>query len=247
MIQRNDTPLALVGAAQSPPMSDHLVRVGHLKAIQRANGWDDSELGRQCGRTPQQVYSWFSGTRKIGETLARALEQKLGLARYALDERPATPGPHGVNSDRSAGKGLSPPVTTRSKEVPVIAWTDIQTMLNVENATLKQKAPHLETFAVCSSRAKFLQMPDDSMAAEIAPGDHLLFDPVEAPHAGDIVLVSVPSGEVFVRVFRPRTAHVFEAAPNNEAYQAITSADDQAVVMGVLVEHRRYRRTARPA
>lgn len=222
-------------------MSDHLVRVGNLKAMQAANGWDDSELGRRCGRSPQQVYAWFSGARKIGERLARSLEERLGLTRYALDDRPNTPDFEGVSFDRVKSIGMS--ATTRSKEVPVLAWTDIQTMLDVENSTLKQKAPQLETYAVSSSRAKFLQMPDDSMAGDIFPGDHLLFDPTEAPHAGDIVLIELPSGEHFVRIFRPRTAYVFEATPINPAYQPLTSSDDGAVVLGVMVEHRRYRRT----
>lgn len=123
-----------------------------------------------------------------------------------------------------------------------MGWADIERMLDVDNTALKQKAPHLETFSVTSSRAKFLQMPDDSMAGEISPGDHLLFDPAEAPRAGDIVLVRTGAGEHFVRRFRPRTAYVFEAAPHNAAYQPLVSTDDAIVVVGVMVEHRRYRR-----
>ena len=241
MVQNTVKPLDPMSPAQSGDMSDHLVRVGHLRAIQRAEGWDDSTLARHCGRSPQQVYAWMQGKRHIGERLARSLEERLNLPRYTLDDRANMAGLQEGLGSYIAPK-LPAGVTTRLKEVPVLAWTDIQTMLNVDPSTLKQKAALLETFAPASSRAKFLRMPDDSMAGEIAQGDHLLFDPSEVPRAGDTVLVRVTSGEYFVRVFRPRTAYVFEAAPVNPGYQSLTSQDDGALVVAVMIEHRRYRR-----
>ena len=244
MVQRITKPDDVMLPAQSGGMSDHLVRVGHLKAIQRAEGWNDSELARRCGKTPQQVYSWFRGTRQIGEKLARDLEEALNLPRYTLDDRSPPPGSNGEKPQPNELKGRTAGVTKSVKEVPVLAWAGIDMMLNVENETLKQKATVLETFAPVSSRAKFLQMPDDSMAGEIAPGDHLLFDPTEVPRAGDTVLVRITSGEHFVRLFRPRTAHAFEASPANGAYQALSSVVDGALVVAVMVEHRRYRRAS---
>ena len=238
MIQPLTTPNDLQEAAQSGRMSDHLVRVGNLKAHQKKVKWTDSELARQLGRSPQQIRSWYSGDRNIGERLARGIEERLGIARYALDDRnqPATTGVVTAGTGRTAG------VTKSVMEVPVLVWADVYKMLNLENTALRQKAPHLETFAVCSPRSKFLEMPDDSMAPDISPGDHLLIDPTEAPRAGDVVLVRLPSGEHFVRVFRPRTAYIFEAVPVSRDYQALNSRDDEATVVGVMVEHRRYRR-----
>lgn len=116
-------------------------------------------------------------------------------------------------------------------------------MLERENSAFRNRAPHLETFATSSDRAKFIQMNDDSMEPEFVMGDHILFDPTEAPRAGDVVLVRIPSGEYFVRTFRPRTALTFEAVPSNRHYDALSSAEDGAEVQAVMVEHRRYRRT----
>jgi SOS-response transcriptional repressor LexA len=126
--------------------------------------------------------------------------------------------------------------------LPIIKWADIATMLDADNAGLKSKAVHLESFAPSSANAKFLQVPDDSMAPEFAPGDHVLVDPAEAPHASDVVLVRLPSNEHFLRYFRPRTAYVFDAVPGNQNYLALKSTDDGVIVVGVMVEHRRYRR-----
>lgn len=225
-------------AAQSGAMSDHLVRVGHLKQLQKANGWDDSELGRRCGRRPQQVHAWFSGARPIGEKLARSLEEQLGLSRYALDDRaPSSPV---ERTTHQTGDRNDPYRVQQS--LPVVTWADLATTMNADNTTLKQKAVHLETYAPSSGQAKFLQVPDDSMEPELSRGDHVLMDPAEAPHAGDIVLVRLPNNEHFLRYFRPRTAYVFEAVPGNANYLPLHSKDDQAVVVAVMVEHRRYRR-----
>jgi SOS-response transcriptional repressor LexA len=243
MMNPKTTPKDVIAAAQSPPMSDHLVRLSNLESFRVANGLTQADLGRRLGKPPSQVSAWYKRTRNIGEKLARQIEDKLKMGPYSLDERPSIPRPGVIGGNPPSLSAASlPPVTMRSKEVPVLLWPDIPKMLNTENAALKQKAVHLDTFAVCSTRAKFLCMPDDSMAPEITAGDHVLLDPTEAPRAGDIVLVGLPGGEHFIRLFRPRTALVFEATPLNPAYQPVNSQDDAAVVVAVMVEHRRYRR-----
>jgi SOS-response transcriptional repressor LexA len=115
-------------------------------------------------------------------------------------------------------------------------------MLMESNTALSAVTPTLDTFAVHSTAAKFLVMPDDSMEPVYSEGDHILFDPAEAPHAGDTVLVRLPSGEHLIRVFKPKTAHQWEAAPINANYQPISSTEAEAAVVAVMVEHRRYRR-----
>jgi SOS-response transcriptional repressor LexA len=239
-------PKDLLLPAQSGGMSEHWVRVANLKRHQAVKEWNDAELGRQCGRQAQQVYAWFSGKRNISEKLARSLEEQLKLPRGALDEgsepvKPYTPRSGGFEGmAHTVGNDLN--ATKHVREMPTIRWADLSAMLETENAGLRRKAPHLETFSSASSKAKFVEMPDDSMSPEIAPGDHILFDPTELPRAGDIVLVRLPSGEYFVRSFRPRTAFVFQAEAINSNYQALSSADDGAQIAAVMIEHRRYRR-----
>lgn len=244
MIEHNATPKDVVLSAQSEPMSEHLVRLENLKALMRANQWNQSELARHVAKLPSQVSSWFQAGpngRKIGEAIARELEQRLGLDRYALDSRPnvlnleePTPQLRGVSA-------VSRTLTTRLDEFPVLRWVDVPTMMKTLNATLRKKAPHLESFALTSDRAKFVEMPDDSMAPVFAAGDHVLLDPAETPRAGDIVLVRIASGELFVRTFRPRTSASFDAVALNPNYQTLSSVADGADAVAVMVEHRRYR------
>lgn len=222
-------------------MSEHLIRVDNLKALQALHGWNDSELGRQCGRTPQQVHAWFKGKRQISEKLARSLEDKLALSRYALDERSTTlkareqpPAWGSVRAGDSSVKNMP-------RELPVYKWADAGHMFDAESpAGLPLRT--LATLAPTSTRARFVEMPDESMAPVFSTGDHVLFDPSTAPSAGDVVLVKSAGGELFVRVYRPRTARQFDAVTLNENYQALSSSADGLSVVAVMIEHRRYRR-----
>ena len=119
MIHDMATPSGQTVPDQSGRMSDHLVRLHNLKLLQRANGWDDSELARRCERSPQQVHAWKQGTRHIGERLARKLEEALGLNRYALDDRAGThvaePPPKWGVPAVSGGSAKS-----HAKEMPIV-------------------------------------------------------------------------------------------------------------------------------
>lgn len=244
MVYDKATPKDLLPKAQSGSMSEHLVRLGRLKQLQRERGMTDAELARQCKRSPQQLNSWWNNKRMIGERLARALEEVLQLPRYWLDERPESMNQLVVRE--GSYKYSATPVKVhaaphRAEALPVVPWDSLLTMLTEPNATLPAAHERLETFAQASRAAKFVQMPDDSMLPVFQPGDHILFDPVEAPRAGDTVLVRIPSGEHFVRTFRPRTAQAWDAAPLNTNYEPLSAQTDGVKVVAVMVEHRRYR------
>jgi len=244
MVYNKTTSNGVSALAQSSHMSEHLVRVGRLKELQKLRSWDDAELARQCGRQPQQLNAWWTNKRMIGEKLARSLEANLKLPRYYLDERSAgsTPTFMGVSEGTPLYDRLSGYVTKAVRPVPVLAWDQLTTMLAMPIDEVPKRTPRLETHAVSSSLAKFVQMHDDSMTPTFQPGDHVLFDPQEAPHAGDTVLVRIETGEHLVRTFTPKSAQVFEAVAMNKDYMPISSADDGAVVVAVMIEHRRYRR-----
>lgn len=244
MVYKSSTPIDLTPAAQSGRMSEHLVRVNRLKQLQRERAWTDAELSRQCGRKQQQLNSWWSNKRLIGERLARSLEETLKLPRYWLDERPegmTQSAPREGTTGHAAKPAKVLDAQHRAEALPVLRWDQLLPMLTLPNKSLPASMPILDSYATASRAAKFVEMPDDSMLPEFQPGDHILFDPVEAPRAGDTVLVKIPSGEHFVRTFRPKTAHAWVAQPINALYQPIDAEVDLATVVAVMVEHRRYR------
>lgn len=247
MVYKQTTPIDLIADAQSGAMSDHLVRLERLTALRDERGWSDSDLARHARRTPQQIRSWRDPKgRKIGERLARSLEEQLNLPRYYLDERPAKPASlevrEGViNTYKPAqARMLTPHGGT---QVPITKWDRLATMTwDDQDRSELRHAGTLESFADVTIAARFVEMPDDSMAPEFGAGDHILFEPAEAPRAGDTVLIRIGSGEHFVRRFKPRTAQDWTAEPLNSHYAALSSLSDKATVIAVMVEHRRYRR-----
>lgn len=238
-------PIDLAGEVNSPGMSEHLVRVSRLKELQQQRGWSDAELARQCARHQQQVRAWWNSTRPIGEKLARSLEEALKLPRFWLDERPGPAPTLGVREGlRPYGEPVASviPASHSGTKVPVLSWELLSTMLETANSKLSSSLERLTTFAEASQAAKFVVMPDDSMEPVFSAGDHVLIDPALLPRAGDVVLVRLPTGELLLRMYRPRSALVWEAAPLNTYYQPVSSDKDQAEVAAVMVEHRRYRR-----
>lgn len=222
-------------------MSEHLIRVNNLKSIQAAHGWNDSELGRQCGKSPQQVHSWFKGSREIGEKLARELEEKLQLRRFELDEALPAPKSRETAPTWGATRNARTSGTKSAREMPAFRWADVQRMFD-HGPNAAVPAAHLKTLAASSDQARFVEMPDDSMAPVFSPGDHILFDPAETPRAGDVALIRDKTGEHFVRLYRPRSSTQFEAGAINSNYPSMSSASDDLTVVAVMTEHRRYRR-----
>lgn len=115
-------------------------------------------------------------------------------------------------------------------------------MLTELNDKVDRALPRLDSYAAASANAKFVEMNDDSMAAEFQPGDHLLLDPETAPRAGDVVLVRTKAGEHLVRKYVPHTSRTFFARPINPDYASLSSAEDGLTVVATMIEHRRYRR-----
>jgi SOS-response transcriptional repressor LexA len=237
-------------------MSEHLVRVEALRAHQRARGWTDADLARALGRSQQQIRTWFlpveqRDARRIGERLARDIEEKLGLPRYALDMRPAEHAQLVMEESPLWGKAAERVPTTSEpwvtnatpRLIPVVEWGDF--LVTGHTAPARQPSSRaLETFAAATEGARFLEVQDDSMAPTFNRGDHVLIDPGATPAAGDEVLVRTSSGELHLRTFRPRTAAAFDAVALNQHYLPLNSTTDGLTIVGVCIEHRRYRRAS---
>lgn len=252
MINNLPIPVDTLAGVESPAMSDHLVRLKNLQAIMKARSWKQAQLALALEKSPTQINNWFSGARNIGEALARQIEEKLGLARYTLDDRPGVYPP--LETTTAATRllaGEAPPirgtgasvlcVTNDHKLFPVILWEQVARMLDDPPAAIDILA-RLESFSPASSAAFFVLIPDDAMAPVYNAGDHVLLDPEAAIRAGDTVLVQTRGGELLLRTFKPRTTTAFDAVPMNDAYMSLSSTADGITLRAKVVEHRRYLR-----
>jgi SOS-response transcriptional repressor LexA len=103
-----------------------------------------------------------------------------------------------------------------------------------------------------SERAFALVVEGESMIDVFYPGDIVIVDPDVAPRPGDYVVAKTASEDALTfRKYRPRGMDragkpVVELAPLNDDYPAtVIDSTSPGLIIGTMVEHRKYRRTAR--
>ena len=152
-----------------------------------------------------------------------------------------------------SGKGspTSPdfiPVPLGTNRIPVIdyvqagCWTEA-CGYTLPDGTIETILTDLEL----GSRAFALRVQGDSMAPDIVEGDVVIIDPDEPLRPGDIVVAKNGSHEATIKQYRPRGYNAegqewFELVPRNDVYAPMRSDVCPITIIGVMVEHRRYRR-----
>ncbi|QGZ66305.1 LexA family protein [Paraburkholderia acidisoli] len=86
-----------------------------------------------------------------------------------------------------------------------------------------------------------------SMSPEFKEGDKVIIDPAVAPHPGDFVVAKNTEEEATFKKYRPRGTSergemIFELVPLNDDFATLHSERDHLHIIGVMVEHRKYRR-----
>ena len=108
----------------------------------------------------------------------------------------------------------------------------------------KNNGKTLMTDAEIGARAFAMDIVGESMAPSFKPGDRVVIDPSVMPEPGDFV-AAVAQGLLTFRKYRARGASVFELVPLNEDWPVISSEECEIKILGVMAEHRSYRRQRR--
>lgn len=98
-----------------------------------------------------------------------------------------------------------------------------------------------------SGAAFALQIKGGSMRPDFSPGDRVIIDPDVQPQAGDFVVAKNGEEEATFKKYRARGTGadgevVFELVPLNPDFETMRSDERQIHIVGVMVEHRKYRR-----
>ena len=98
-----------------------------------------------------------------------------------------------------------------------------------------------------SGSAFALQIKGESMRPDFTPGDRVIIDPDVQPQAGDFVVAKNGEEEATFKKYRVRGSDqtgnaVFELVPLNEDFETMRSDMQPIRIVGVMVEHRKYRR-----
>lgn len=120
-------------------------------------------------------------------------------------------------------------------------WSIIKNQLNHQEIT-----DWIVTSSEYSSSVFAFIVNNERMYPEIKIGDVLIFDSELQPDAGDVVLSLVGNlNEIILSRFQKRgidqNGQRFELQPANENFETIQSWLYQVEIIGVMVEHRRFR------
>lgn len=139
----------------------------------------------------------------------------------------------------------------QGRRVPLIRFDQLYNWLKHEDPLA-----HLDAACVfkhtdldnLSMNSFSLEINNKANFPEFTPGDHVFIDPSIPPSPGDFVAVhnEIKEEALFLK-YRPRGLNekgqdVFELVPLNEDYPSLRSDLCPLQIIGVMVEHRRYRK-----
>lgn len=134
------------------------------------------------------------------------------------------------------------------KKIPLISYVQAGVWTSVDDPFSPGDADEwLMTDLELSTTAFALEIKGESMAPEFKPGDRVIIDPTIAPQPGDFVVAKNGEEEATFKKYRPRGANergevVFELVPLNDDFPSMRSDIIPIMVVGTMVEHRKYRR-----
>lgn len=202
-----------------------------VKEARTAAGISQEALANALGLTKGNVSAWENERHKP------KLEQILAVAQITKHTPP--PEARGVNIQ---------PANIGSRRVPLIDYVQAGNWTAVTDPyPLGDAHDWLSTDLELSGGAFALQIKGDSMLPDFKECDRVIIDPAITPQPGDFVVAKNGDQEATFKKYRPRGANergdlIFELVPLNDDYPSMRSDTTQIVIVGTMVEHRKYRR-----
>ncbi|WP_249354799.1 XRE family transcriptional regulator [Ralstonia sp. 3PA37C10] len=226
----------------SPPPEDFLTIGGMdigtwIRASREAAGITQDELAEKLGKTRANVSAWEN------ERHAPSYPQILEIAKITKHAIPI-PGIPSALTKQTDGQLAA----IGSRRVPLISSVQAGLMTEVVDPfPLGGAFEYLLTDLDLSDNAFALQVEGLSMMPEFSPGDRIIVDPGITPRPGDYVVAKNGSDEATFKKYRVRGMRadgeqIFELAPLNPDYPTISNEFTPIKIIGVMVEHRRYRK-----
>ena len=123
--------------------------------------------------------------------------------------------------------------------VPLLAPSDVVAF--TESGENKNKRVMM-TDSDVGKGAFAVEIEGESMAPAFKHGDRVVIDPTLAAEPGDFVAAHI-GGAVTFRKFRQKEAGVYELVPLNSDWPTANSKETEIKLLGVMVEHRSYRKS----
>jgi SOS-response transcriptional repressor LexA len=138
--------------------------------------------------------------------------------------------------------------TIGSRRIPLVNYVQAGAMREIgDQAWIGDAAEFLLTDLELSSASFALSIKGDSMLPDFREGDRVIIDPEVRPAPGDFVVAKNGGEEATFKKYRPRGVNergdeIFELVPLNDDYAPMRSDVTPLMIIGTMVEHRRYRK-----
>lgn len=220
-----------------------------ISARRRALSLSQVALAKKIGVTGVAVGKWESG---LNQPKGRYLNDLAAALGVTVDWLLTGDGEARGQSAPEAMPGyhnVEPAVIPQGTRVPVLSYVQAGHWHEMcEQATaFDGNVEYVSTSTDIGPCGFGLWLRGDSMLPLFKEGDLIIVDPDEAPQPGDFVVARNGSEEATFKKYRPRGIdengqEVFELIPLNEDYASMYSERQQIDIIGVMIEHRSYRK-----
>lgn len=226
-----------------------------LKFAIKLRGTTAAALARHLGVAPQAIYQVQSG--KSGamnaSNAASAAEFLRVPIRWLTDGEGKTPSTSS-STDASDGETKESPFDPNvvpapigSRRIPLINYVQAGELTEIGASFSGEAMEYLLTDLALSEYSFALEIQGDSMLPEFKAGDRIIVDREVHPRPGDFVVARNGGYEATFKKYRPRGIsetgqEVFELVPLNDDFPTLYSDRQPLIVIGTMVEHRKYYR-----
>lgn len=154
-----------------------------------------------------------------------------------------------VAEDGASLSNVEPAVIPQGARVPILSYVQAGNWREIcEQATgFDGNVEYVTASVDIGPRGFGLWLRGNSMTPQFNEGDLVIVDPDEQPRPGDFVVAKNGSEEATFKKYRPRGIdengqEVFELVPLNDDYPPMHSDRQHIEIIGVMVEHRIFRK-----